>query len=47
MGRKTDASTWPSLLRLFSKFLLHLSLPEQPLLPVLDVFSVGWVRIRS
>ena len=41
MGRKTDAFTWPALLRHFSKCLLNLSTWEQPLLPVLDVFGMG------
>jgi len=42
-GIKTDAFTWPSLLQHFSKCLLNLSTPEQPLLPLLDVFSMGQV----
>jgi len=46
MGRKTDAFTWPSLLRHLSKWLLNLSTWEQPLLPVLDVFGMGWVIKR-
>ena len=46
MGRKTDAFTWPSLLRHFSKCLLNLSTWGQPLLPVLDVFGMGWVIKR-
>jgi len=37
---------WPSPLQHFLKCLLNLLVQEQPLLPVLDVFSVGWVRIR-
>jgi len=40
----TDAFTWPSLFRHSLKCLLNLSLREQPLLPMLDVFNVGWVR---
>ena len=40
--RRTDAFTWPSTLRHFLKYLPNLLSPEQPLLLVLDVFSVGW-----
>jgi len=43
MGRMTDAFTWPSPLRHFLKCLPNLSSREQPLLLILDVFSVGWV----
>jgi len=46
MGRMTDAFMWPSPLRHLFKCLLNLSLREQPLLPVLDVFSVGSVGIH-
>ena len=35
-----------SPLRHSTKFLLNLLLREQSLLPILDVFSVGWVGIR-
>jgi len=43
VGWTTDAFTWPSLLRYFSKCLLNLSTWEQPLLPVSDVLGMGWV----
>ena len=46
LGRKTDAITWSSLLRHFLKCLLNLLTWEQSLLPVLDVFGMGWVIKR-
>ena len=42
MGRKTDAFTWPSLLRYFLKSLPNLLPWEQPLLLALDMFIVEW-----
>jgi len=45
-GRRTDAFPWPSLLRHLLKCLPNLSSWERPLLPMLNVFGVGWVIIR-
>ena len=45
-GRMIDVFIWPSLSWHSLKCLLTLLLQEQPLLPMLDVFSVGWVEIR-
>ena len=45
MGRQMT-SCGPPRCSISWKCLLNLLVQEQPLLPVLDVFSVGWVRIR-
>jgi len=42
----TGTFMWPYLLRRLLNILPNLSVREQPLLPVLDVFSAGWVEIR-
>jgi len=46
-GRMTGAFTWPSIYDIRYKRQPNLSLREQPLLPALDVFGVGWVIKRS
>jgi len=45
LRRMTGAFTWPSRLWHFFKCLLNLSLQEQPLLPVLDVFNADWAHV--
>jgi len=45
-GRTTGAFTWPSLYNICYKCQPNLSLQEQLLLFVLDVFGMGWVIIR-
>jgi len=42
----TGAFKWSSLLQHFLQCLPNLSLREEPLLPVLDVFGAGWVWKR-
>jgi len=44
--RMTGAFTWLSLYDIHYKCQLNLSLREQPLLPVLNVFGMGWVITR-
>jgi len=46
MGRMTGAFTWPSRYDIRYKCELNLSLREQPLLPALDAFGMGWVITR-
>jgi len=41
------AFKWPSLLWRFVKCWLNLSLREEPLLSMLDVFRPGWVSYRK